>query len=440
MRRTALDAVEAALARADPGPATRALIRREGHWLAIGAETIDLRAVRRIIVLGAGKASFPIAQALEDILGERLSAGIVVAKHGQPGRPSRLRLHLAGHPVPDAQGLAAAREVSALARATGPGDLVFAAITGGSSALLPLPPAGITLADKQELTRLLLACGADIFEINAVRKHLSRIKGGRLARHIHPQARLINLTVSDVVGDAFDYITDPTVPDTSTLADARATLERYRLWQRLPASVRRHLARGGPARESPKNLSPLSVTTHLLVDSAVAATAALAVLTEAGFHAHLLTTALTGDSVQAGRDFAALANSILHRGEPVRSPAAIVAAGETTVSLGGAPPGVGGPNQEFSFAAALALPPQAGALVLGLDTDGSDGPSDLAGAIADATTACRARGLGLDLEDVLRRHDTTTLAEALGDGIRTGATGTNVNDLKLMLLGSGSAA
>lgn len=394
-----------------------------------------MRELGRVFVVGAGKASFRIAQALEEILGERLTGGLVVAKRGQPGGLRRLRLHLAGHPIPDVDGLAAAREVAALARATAPGDLIFAAITGGSSALLPLPPPTITLADKQELTRLLLASGADIFEINAVRKHVSRIKGGRLARLLHPRARLVNLTVSDVVGDAFDYITDPTVPDTSTLADARATLDRYRLWDVVPSSVRDYLAPGGAAGETPKDLSPLSLTTHLLVDSAAAAEAAGIVLAEAGYNLHLLSTELSGDSVETGRAFADLADRIRREGAPVARPAAIVAAGETTVRLGAGPTGSGGPNQEFAFATALALPGDTAALVLGLDTDGSDGPSELAGAVADTTTRARARQKGLEPEDFLRRHDAATLATALGDGIVTGATGTNVNDLKLMLVG-----
>ncbi|MDP6708254.1 MAG: DUF4147 domain-containing protein [Alphaproteobacteria bacterium] len=432
LRRPALAAVEAALAAADPYEATRALVRLDGRWLVVGDDRYDLDAAHRLLVLGAGKASLAIARALDEILDGRIDAGIVVAKYGDDGDLRQIRLRHAAHPVPDRAGLEAAEAIARAAAGTGSGDIVIAAITGGSSALLPLPAPGLDLADKQAVNRLLLASGADIFEINAVRKHLSAIKGGRLARLLHPGARLVNLTVSDVVGDALDYITDPTVPDTSTLADARATLDRYRLWERLPPRVARHLAEDGPAEETPKDLAPLSISSHVLVASTAAAEAARDTLSGAGFASRLHSTALIGDSATAGRDFARLAREATTSGQ---RPAAIVACGETTVRLEGEALGRGGPNQEFAIAAAAALPEDAAVLVLGLDTDGSDGPTELAGALADATSRARAADLGLDLQHHLDRHDATTLALALGDGIRTGATGTNVNDLKLLLVG-----
>ena len=427
--------MEFALGEADPYAATRCLVHLDGHWLVVGGDRFDLDAAGRVLVLGAGKASLRIAEALEEILGERIDDGIVVAKHGQEGALRRIGLRHAAHPVPDRAGLEAAEAIAGLASGTDPGDIVLALVTGGSSALLPLPAAGVGLEDKQAVTRLLLASGADIFEINAVRKHLSRIKGGRLAQHLHPAARLVNLTVSDVVGDALDYITDPTVPDTSTLADARSTLDRYRLWDLLPASVARYLAPGGPAEETPKDLAPLTVRTHVLVESAAAAEAAAGFLAGAGFAVRLHSTALVGDSAEVGRDFAAMAAEVVAKGRPLAPPCAIVAGGETTVRFGTGEVGRGGPNQEFALAAAADLPKGREVLVLGLDTDGSDGPTELAGAVGDPETADRAAALGLDLGQALRRHDTATLAVALGDGIHTGATGTNVNDLKLMLVG-----
>jgi glycerate 2-kinase len=251
-RQAAVDIIEYALAKADPYRAAKALITLEGDVLSVADLRFDLNCHKRIFLLGAGKATYPIAKALEDILDDRISGGVVVCKYGQPGRLAWAGLHFAGHPIPDESGFEASQKALDLAAQIRPGDIVFACITGGSSALFPLPVEGVTLEDKKTVNRLLLTCGANIVEINAVRKHLSRIKGGRLTKAIHPQAHLINLTVSDVIGDPLDYITDPTVPDTSTLDDARATLTKYDLWEKVPPSVGKFLKNAGPQHETPK--------------------------------------------------------------------------------------------------------------------------------------------------------------------------------------------
>ena len=225
LRKDALDILNAGLLRADPGKATRDLVRVDGQTLFIGDASYRLDRFRHIYVFGAGKATFPIAAALDDILGDRIAEGIVTCKDGQEGRLAHIGMRLASHPIPNECGMRAAEEILALARKTGPDDLVFACITGGSSALMPLPVPEIALDDKKEANRVLLTCGANIIEINAVRKHLSRIKGGRLAQAVHPGALLVNLTVSDVIGDPLDYITDPTVPDTSSFCDAKHTMD-----------------------------------------------------------------------------------------------------------------------------------------------------------------------------------------------------------------------
>lgn len=432
LRRAALEVIERALGAADPYPALTALVRRDGESLRIGGIELGIEG-RRVLFLGAGKASVRIAQGVEEVLGERLAGGIVVCKYGEERALSRIRVRLAGHPVPDQAGLAAAEEVAALARATRPGDLVIAGISGGSSALLPLPAEGVSLADKQETTRLLLGSGAGIVEINAVRKHLSRIKGGRLALMLHPEAWLVNLTVSDVIGDPLDYITDPTVPDTSTLADARATLDRHDLWGRVPRSVADHLRGDEPERETPKAFPGRRVRTFLLVGSAAACEAAADAAHALGFAPMILSTRLEGESREVGRTFAAIAGEVLAAGRPLRAPCAVIGGGETTVRLDSWS-GEGGPNQEFALGAALALSGAGRAAVAGLDTDGSDGPTGLAGGLVDHLSAARAGGLGIDLRAALARHDASAALRALDDAIVTGATGTNVNDLKLMLV------
>ncbi|MBW1866502.1 MAG: glycerate-2-kinase family protein, partial [Deltaproteobacteria bacterium] len=252
VRKTLLEIIDAAIAKADPYPATRELVQIQCDQLMVGDLKFKLTPPPRIFILGAGKASFPIARALEDLLGDRITDGLVICKYGQQGSLDRSKLCLASHPIPDEAGLKFAKKVLALAGQTRPGDIVFSCITGGSSALMPLPVSGVNIEEKKKVNRLLLTCGANIVEINAVRKHLSQIKGGFLAQQIHPRARLINLTVSDVIGDALDYITCPTVPDTSTFDDARATMAKYDLWEKVPASVRNHLKNGGPHQETPK--------------------------------------------------------------------------------------------------------------------------------------------------------------------------------------------
>ena len=436
LRRTAVDIFEAALAGADPAAAVRRMMSCDGDRLAIGPQRFDLNRAGRIFVIGAGKASFPIAETLETLLGDRISGGVVVVKHGQPGTLRRCRMVHAAHPIPDEAGLTAAEEALALARQTRAGDIVLGCITGGSSALLPLPVPGVSLKEKQAVNRLLLTCGANIIEINAVRKHLSRIKGGRLAAALHENAVLINLTVSDVIGDPLDYITDPTVPDTSSVDDARTTLTRYRLWEKVPASVRGYLKNAGPEAETPKDADLAGRRRHDFIvvagDAAVAAAAERAAAL--GFSTMILTTMLEGESRETGRTFAAIANEINYRQRPLTPPCAVIAGGETTVAIDGEAAGSGGPNQEFALAAACHLAPDRPALIAGLDTDGTDGPTDLAGAVADEQSAARARALGIDIHACLGGHDTAPALRQLEDAVITGATGTNVNDLKLLLV------
>lgn len=293
LRAAALEIIETGIRAADPYSAALDLLRLDGERLILGPEEYDLREIDNIYVIGAGKATQPIVEALEYILGDRLTEGVVSLKRGEPHRLNRVRIVAAAHPVPDEESYRASQEVVALARKAGQKDIVFSAITGGSSALMVWPVAGITLEDKQELNKLLLTCGASIREINAVRKHVSRVKGGRLGSEVFP-ATLINLTVSDVAGDPLDYITGPTVPDTSTFRDAWHTLSKYDLWDRVPGSIRKHLERG-EAIETPKSYSG-KYSTHVIVPGDAACVGAMMQSKALGYTTRILTTVIEGES------------------------------------------------------------------------------------------------------------------------------------------------
>lgn len=435
LREYALDIIDHALTAADPHKATLNLVRIEENHLIVEELRFDLRSHQRIFLLGAGKATYPIAKALEDLLGERISDGVVICKYGQQGELSRARLYHAGHPIPDEAGYFAAGQALSLARQTRPGDIVFGCVTGGSSALMPFPVPEVTLEDKKSVNKLLLTCGANIYEINAVRKHLSQIKGGRLAMAVHPQAHLINLTVSDVTGDELDYITDPTVPDTSYFNDAGATLTKYNLWDKVPASVSKYLKDAGPEQETPKASDLADHKRHdfILVPSDAACETAAQKARELGFNTMILSTMLEGESKELGGVFGAVAKEIILKKRPLDLPCAVIGGGETTVKIS-AEAGTGGPNQEFAVSAALSIDGLGNVVVVGLDSDGTDGPTDVAGGLVDDQTVTRAVETGIDLYDCLAAHDVTPALKKLGDGFETGATGTNVNDLKFMLM------
>jgi len=375
--------------------------------------------------------------AAEEALGPRLTAGLGVTKrgHGHPLR--RCRLLEAGHPVPDEDGLRAAAEVERFVAGCAPGDWVLALLSGGGSALLPAPAGGISLAEKQAVTSLLLASGADIVEMNAVRKHLSRLKGGGLARAAAP-ARVATLVLSDVVGDPLDVIASgPTVPDPSTFADALAVVERRGLLERVPPGVRARLEAGarGEIAETPKPGDPLfaRARTHLVATNRIALAAAARKARALGYRPLLLTSTLTGEAREVAGVLAAVAREARRSGHPLAPPCCILSGGEPTVTLRGN--GKGGRNQELALAAALAVAGLEETVILSAGTDGTDGPTDAAGALADGATALRARAAGLDPRRHLEANDAYPLFDALGDLVRTGPTQTNVMDVQLVLLG-----
>ncbi len=431
-REVAINIIEHTLSALDPYTATQDFVSCQGEILTVGPLHFDLSRRGNIYVLGAGKATFSIAKALEEILSEKISGGIIIVKRGQADTLHRIKVREASHPLPDRYGWEAAKELMTMAEATKEGDIVFCAITGGSSALAPLPVPGISLGDKRQVTELLLRSGATIREINAVRKHLSRIKGGRMALAIFP-AEIINLTVSDVTEDPLDYITGPTVPDTSTFADALSVLGRYNLMNQVPGSIRNYLETATPELETPKDFEGLPVHTFVLVKSATICEAAAEKAEALGFSSMILTTRLEAESKAAGSLFADVAREIQRYYRPIRPPCAVIAGGESTVVIHGKP-GYGGPNQEFVVGAALKLDESDRVVIAAIDSDGTDGPTDLAGGIVDWSTITNAREQGYDIFAHLVHHDTSSILQKLGDAIITGHTGTNVNDLKIMLV------
>jgi glycerate 2-kinase len=437
LRKAALRIFTAAVQAVDPAEAIRRHVSREGALLRIDSETIDLQPVGRIVVVGCGKAGAPMAAAIEEILGDRIAGGVVVTKYGHVAPTARIRIHEAGHPVPDAAGVAGARAILESLGGLRPEDLVLVLISGGGSALTPAPVDGIRLEQKQALTKALLACGADIREINTLRKHVSLFKGGQLARAAAP-ALVRTLILSDIVGDPLDAIASgPTVPDPTTYADALAILDKYSIRGEIPAPIRLRLEAGarGELPETPKPSDPLFARVRsVMVASNIQALEAARVEAERlGFAPMILSSFIEGETREIARMHAALAREVLSSGHPMKPPVCFISGGETTVTLKGS--GKGGRNQEFVLAAALDISGLPRTVVLSAGTDGTDGPTDAAGAIADGETCARALGLGLRPRKALEENDAYPFFQTLGDLIMTGPTNTNVMDVRLVMVG-----
>lgn len=421
----------------EPRAAVLRHVRLQGDVLEVAGQAYDVSGLDGVYVVGMGKAAAVMAAALEELLGDRVRGGVVSTKHGH-GVPTRaVKVREASHPVPDADGVRAAEELAALLEKTGSRDLVFCVISGGGSALLPAPAEGLTLEDKQDTTKRLLECGAAIQEINAIRKHLSRTKGGRLARLAEPSA-LVSLVLSDVVGDPLDAIASgPTVPDPTTYGDCLRIVARYDLEGGIPPAALRLLQAGsrGEIPETPKPGDPAFERTQTVIvgNNARALEAARERAKELGYHTLVLSSVVEGETRDVARVHAAVAKEILASGNPVRRPACVLSGGETTVTIRGG--GMGGRNQEFALAAALDIEGLDGVLLFSGATDGTDGPTDAAGAWADGTTVRRGREAGLDAAAMLRENDAYAFFQAVGDLLVTGPTRTNVMDLRMVLVG-----
>ena len=428
---TVLRVVDAALSAVDPAEAVKRHVRLAGGRLCVGDRTHDLADHDHIYAVGAGKASAAMAVALEDILGERITAGWVNVKDGYTAPTRTVTIFEAGHPLPDERSVLGSQRIAALLRDAGAKDLVFCLISGGGSALMTLPAEGITLSDMGVLTQALLRCGATINEMNAIRKHLSQLKGGHLSRLAQP-AQVVSLILSDVIGSPLDVIASgPTSPDPTTFANAYAVLEKYKLTDEVPAVIVHRLREGmaGRVLETPKpGDSALGRTQNIIIASNEhAAQAALSEARALGLNAFLLSTFVEGEAREVAKVFAALLREVAHSGHPIPRPACIVAGGETTVTVRGQ--GLGGRNQELALAAAPAIVGLPDVAILALGTDGTDGPTDAAGALSTGGTATRAQQKGLSITSYLTDNNAYHFFHALNDLIITGPTNTNVNDL-----------
>jgi hydroxypyruvate reductase len=416
----------AGLAAADPERAVRRALAVEDDTVVVDGTSFTAKSV---FVVAAGKAAGTMAKAAQELLGERISGGLVVTKDGHEPGPENFEICFASHPEPDERGVEAARKVQDSAGSLGEGDLLLALISGGASALLADPAPPIELADLKELTGDLLKSGADIGEINTVRKHVSVLKGGGLTRLAHP-APTGALLLSDVVGDDPSSIASGlTAPDTTTLEDTRRVLERYRIYP--PESIAEHLR---DVEETPATDDPVfeSVVNVICGGGRHATEAAAQKAKELGYAPLLLTTTLTGDALGAASMYAAVVREVLASGNPVSSPCAIVSGGEATVTVRGG--GDGGPNQEFALALAVELDGVEGWAAFSADTDGHDGSTEAAGGIVDGQTARVIRDGGVDPEEALADNDSFPALRDGGALLITGPTGTNVNDLRVALV------
>ena len=450
-RRIALTALEGALSAVDPKRIIQSRIILKHSRLKVQDREFDLNAFRKIFVVGGGKASGKMAEALEEILGNRISAGIVNIPYKEthtsnqvkttetPSPSSRIgtiKLQQASHPIPDEAGLEGTRGILELASQAGKDDLIFCLISGGGSSLMPLPRGKISLSDKRLITESLLRSGATIDEVNTVRKHISDFKGGMLAKAAYP-ATIVNVILSDVIGDPLDFIASgPTVPDSTTFKDAIEILKRYRLWKTLPKPVTFVLIEGEKGRipETPKKGDKVFRKVHDFVigNNRLASLATCKALQEQDIVPLLLTSYLEGEAKHVGTMLGSIAREILKSGNPSPKPCGIVAGGETTVTVIG--DGKGGRSQELVLGAALKISGLKGAIVASLSTDGVDGPTPAAGALADGETISRSLGQKLDARSFLANNDSYSFFSRMNDLIFTGPTETNVNDIALIVV------
>ena len=435
MRRDVAQIFTNVLSAVDPQMAVRRFVRATAMTLGVADRRYDLHKMGHVYVVGAGKASAAMAKAVEELMLDRLTEGAVTVKYGYITELKKVRVTEAGHPIPDQNGVAGSHRIVNILQKAHKEDLVISLISGGGSALTPLPVNGISLEDKERVTHLLLNCGATIHEINTIRKHLSKIKGGNMARLAYP-ATLINLMLSDVIGDPIDVIASgPCAPDPSTFRDCQMIIEKYELEKKLPSSVvaRIRLGLDGGVLETPKPADPVfeRVQNVIIGSNTLAVAAAEKAARQLGYHTLILSTSIKGETREVASVHAAVAREIHETGNPVNSPACVISGGETTVTIQGA--GLGGRNQEFALAAAMEIQGPNPTVILSGGTDGTDGPTDAAGAIVDNTTVSRATQMGLDPEFYLNNNDSYHFFEKLGDLLITGPTNTNVMDVRIIL-------
>jgi glycerate 2-kinase len=421
----------------DPGQLVKEKVSIRDSTLIVEEREYNLNNYENIYVVGGGKACAPMAKAMEGLLGDKIDNGIIVVKYDHGLSLKKIETVEASHPIPDENGERGASDILRLLSGTGEKELIICLISGGGSALLVQPHKGITLQDIQTASTELLACGATIDEINTVRKHLSSIKGGQLAKAAYPST-LITLMLSDVVGDPMDIIASgPTVPDESTFEDAYAIIQKYTLEEKVSNSVCGFLRSGkmGEIEETPEHGNKIFDNTQNVIvgSNKIALNAAEKRAKDMGYNTIVLSSLVEGESREAAKFFAAIAKEVSRTGTPVSKPACIIAGGETTVTIRGK--GKGGRNQEFTLSAAIEIEGFEGVVILSAGTDGTDGPTDATGAIVDSNTCKDARKkFNLNAEEFLSRNDSYSFFKKTGEHIVTGPTMTNVMDIMISLI------
>lgn len=439
LRRHVITILNAAIEAVDPGRAVENAISFVDNQIVLKQDNLafPLPDYSRIFVVGGGKAGGAMSEAIERVLGERIKKGCVNVLKGTENdyNPDKISLHGASHPVPDNNGVEGVRKILQTVEEASDDDIIIVLISGGGSAIMPHPADGITLGDLQETTSLLLKSGGTINELNTVRKHLSNFKGGKLAEKCFPST-VISLVISDVVGDPIDTIASgPTAPDNSYFNDAYQVLKNRRIWEATPENVKLRILMGveGKISETPKpgDNTFEKVTNIVIANNSYAAEAAKKTAEELGYDSVILSTYVEGEARDVGTVFAGIAKEIEAKNRPINKPGAVVIGGESTVTVLGK--GIGGRNMELAMSASRQIPDSA--LIACLATDGIDGPTDSAGAIVDGYTLQRAKKHGLDIGCFLDRNDSYSFFKTLNDYLFTGPTGTNVNDLSVILVG-----
>ena len=436
LRGDAITVLEAALNSVGPYKAVLNNLKIVDGKLRVGNFKASLDDLRKIVVIGGGKAGGAMAEAVESVLGDRVSGGCVNVLQGTEFRYNlkKIRLQGASHPIPNNDGVRGVAEMLMLISSMREKDLVICLISGGGSALMPYPAEGISLEDKQDVTSRLLMKGATIDDLNAVRKHLSAIKGGQLARRCYP-TRVVSLILSDVVGDPLDTIASgPTSPDTTTFRNAVDVLKKYKLWDDICSQVRERLEYGVKKVivETPKPGDEIfnHVTNIIVGNNSIAAESAAEAAEALGYNSLIVSTMVEGEAAEVGTVLAGIARELAAKGRPLKPPAAVIVGGETTVNVRGS--GRGGRNQELALSLARRITGLK-AVAASLATDGIDGPTEASGAIVDGETSTKASKAGLSIEKFLAENDSHSFFKKIGDTIVTGPTGTNVNDLVLII-------
>ncbi|MCX6094003.1 MAG: DUF4147 domain-containing protein [Candidatus Bipolaricaulota bacterium] len=443
-RALALDIVQHTLSHLSIETTIMNLVRCDGAAVQIGELRWEMGPGRRLFVVGAGKAANAMARAVERQLGDRITKGLVIVKQLEADDMAlkHIELLVGGHPIPNEAGLRGTARILELVEEAKPGDLFIGLISGGSSALMPCPVRGITLEDEAAVTRLLLHSGARIVEINAVRRHISGTNGGRLAQAISARgAQMANLIIHDVVGDDVEpdpihpsqYFGTPVGADPTTIRDACEVLDAYSLRDAAPRSVVAHLTHPALERETPKSLdSRHGINNFVLQTPESAVMLAQAAAGSIGVNCLVLTSVLQGESREAGCFLGCVAAEIQTKHRPIAPPCVLVAGGETTTRIERGTTGLGGPSQELSLGFALEIAGRRSCCVVAIDTDGTDGPTEFAGGVADSATIARAAALNIDVRACLRRHGSSGVLRALGDAVITGNTGSNLCDLNVV--------